>query len=63
MKQIVNLKLASTIKGLSQWELRTGALNGKYPFMRSGGNRGRILFDIEMLYMRIDTLMQLNMKQ
>ena len=49
MRHIENLKNAAQIVGLSAWELRTGARSGKYPAMRVGGPRGRMVFDIDML--------------
>lgn len=62
MRHIENLKKAAEIVGLSPWELRTGAISGKYPAMRIGGPHGRIVFDIDMLNARIGKLMEANMK-
>lgn len=57
-------KLADAAKmvGLSEWELRTGALSGKYPFYRIGGQHGRMIFDIDLVEERIQELMKQNMR-
>lgn len=57
MGKRVGLKEASVLMGLSKHELRTGALSGKYPSYRVGGERGRIIFDLELLEERIQQLM------
>ncbi|MDU5081986.1 hypothetical protein [uncultured Tissierella sp.] len=56
MRKRVGLKEASRITGLSEWELRTGAIAGKYPHFRVGGPRGRIIFDIEILESHINNM-------
>ena len=57
VNKIVGIKSAADITGLSEWELRTGAKNGKYPYLRVGGIRGKILFNIDLLNNKIDQLM------
>lgn len=59
-RKIVGVKDASTITGLSAWELVTGAKNGKYPYMRVGVKRGKFLFNIDMLNNRISEIMMGN---
>jgi len=51
------LKAASEHTGLSPWELRTGALSGKYPSMRIGGPTGKFWFDFDLLDQAIERLM------
>jgi len=55
------LKQAAKETGLSEWELSAGARSGKYPAMRVGGNRGRWIFDIDLLNKRIQELMLNNL--
>ncbi len=62
MAKMVLLQEASNVTGLSQWELRTGALSGKYPAMRIGGSRGKIVFDLDMLWEHIRSMMLENIK-
>lgn len=62
MRHIEGLKTAAKIVGLTPWELRTGAISGKYPAMRVGGPHGRIIFDIDLLNARIGQLMQANVQ-
>lgn len=61
-KNRVGIKEAARITGLSEWELRTGSISGKYPSMRVGGPRGRIIFDIELLEKSIEQMMLDNIK-
>lgn len=62
MGSIVKLRDAAKLTGLSEWELRTGVISGKYPAMRVGGDHGRILFDLDLLKERIETLMLANVR-
>ena len=57
---IVGVKRAAAITGLSEWELRLGARTGKYPYLRVGSKRGKILFNIELLNERINQIMMEN---
>lgn len=57
------LKQVAKETGLSEWELSSGARSGKYPAMRAGGDRGRWIFDLDLLRERIKDLMQQNVKQ
>ncbi|MDR0326568.1 MAG: hypothetical protein LBI19_10820 [Oscillospiraceae bacterium] len=52
-----DIKQAAEHTGLSIWELRTGALSGKYPAMRIGGPRGKFWFDLDLLDEAIERLM------
>jgi len=54
------LKEASAHTGLTVWELRTGALSGKYPYMRVGGQQGKFWFDFDLLDSTIEQLMLQN---
>ena len=56
------LKEASAHTGLTVWELRTGALSGKYPYMRIGGQQGRFWFDFDLLDSAIERLMLNNVE-
>ena len=55
------LKAAAAHCGLSVWELRAGALSGKYPAMRIGGARGKFWFDLELLDAAIEKIMLQNL--
>lgn len=60
--KIVGVKEASEHTGLSQWELRLGAKQGKYPCLRVGCKNGKILFNIDLLTRRIDSIMEQNLE-
>ena len=64
MGKKATLKEAARILGppFTETELRRGALIGKYPYMRAGGPRGKIIFDIELLEKSIENLMMENVK-
>jgi len=49
LRKVVKLTEAAKQTGLSTWELRQGAKAGRYPHLRSGGARGTILFDLDLL--------------
>lgn len=57
MGKKVLLKEASKITGLSEWELRIGVKNGKYPALKVGSGRGKYIFDLDLLNDRIVKLM------
>lgn len=48
---IVGIKKAAELIGLSEWELRTGAKKGKYPFYRPGSGKANApyMFDVDLL--------------
>jgi len=54
------LKGAAEHTGLTIHELRTGALSGRYPYMRIGGPRGKFWFDLDLLDATIERLMKDN---
>ena len=56
-KRVGGLQAAVEHTGLSAWELRTGALSGKYPYMRIGGGRGKFFFNFDLLDKAIEKLM------
>lgn len=58
MSRMIGISEAHEITGLSKHELRTGAISGKYPRIRAGGSKGKILFDIQLLQEHIRKLMQ-----
>lgn len=60
MRRVVGLSDAAAYTNLSVWELRTGALAGKYPHMRVGGERGRFVFDLDLLDAAIEQIMLKN---
>ena len=51
MAKRVNVKEASNLTGLSEYTLRRGAMEARYPHIRIGtpGMRRRLKFDIELL--------------
>lgn len=51
MPTVMGLKETAKVIGLTPWELRTGALSGKYPHTRGGkgGKNSPYIFDIELL--------------
>ena len=51
MSKRVNVKTASELTGLTEYELRRGAKAGKYPHILIGhdGQRRKILFDMALL--------------
>lgn len=59
--KIIGIKEAAELTGLSQWELRQGAKQGKYPCLRVGSKNGKLLFNIELLMARIDKIMERNL--
>jgi len=63
MRKILTIKQASATTGLSEFELRQGAKNGRYPSYRAGGPNGKILFDLELLEQKITQLMLANTLQ
>ncbi|MDX9917061.1 MAG: hypothetical protein RBT15_03505 [Gudongella sp.] len=64
MNKRVTLKQAAKALGppFTESELRRGVNTGKYPAMRAGGPRGKIIFDMELLENRIRELMEENLK-
>lgn len=58
MARMIGINEAHEITGLSKHELRTGAISGKYPHIRAGGSRGKILFSADLLQEQILKLMQ-----
>lgn len=54
---MAGIKKAAAKTGLSEWELRTGCWSGKYPHLRVGGKRGKIIFDLELLENHITNMM------
>lgn len=63
MRRTGGLTEAAEHTGLSKWELRTGALSGKYPAMRIGGERGKLWFDLDLLDKAIERHMMENTQQ
>ncbi len=61
--RVVGIMEASKIFGLSQWELRQGVKNGKYPAFRVGGKKGKLMFNVKLLTERIEQLMKKNLKE
>ncbi len=45
-QKVVGIKEASKIFGVSEWVLRQGVKQGKYPYSRIGGANGKIVFII-----------------
>lgn len=60
MRKVHTLKEAAAATGLAEWELRQGAKSGKYPAMRAGGPKGKLLFDVELLEQAITRIMLSN---
>ena len=57
--QIVTRTEAARATGLSAWELRKGALDGRYPHMRAGN---RFMYDLDLLEEAIRDEMQMRMR-
>ena len=49
MGKRVKLCEAAELTGLTEYSLRLGIRQGRYPHIRTGGNSGKILIDIELL--------------
>lgn len=60
MGRRVNIKEASVAVGLSEWEIRQGIRQGRYPAMKVGTGKGKYIIDIDLLETRIQELMQAN---
>lgn len=56
-ERMLGIKDTAAAIGISEWELRTGCWSGKYPHMRIGGKKGKIIFDIHLLENHIRNLM------
>ena len=65
MTTLMGLKEAAEAIGLTSWELRTGALSGKYPYIRGGkgGKNSPYIFDIELLRSSIQESAKKNAEQ
>lgn len=49
MGKRVTVQEASNITGLTDYALRSGIKQGRYPHIRTGLGRGKILIDIDLL--------------
>lgn len=65
MPTVMGLKETAKVIGLTLWELRTGALSGKYPHIRGGkgGKNSPYIFDIELLRSSIQESAKKNAEQ
>lgn len=63
--RLLTVKEASNLTGLTEHELRLGAQQGRYPYIRpgKGGAKAPYLFDIDLLNKAIKNLMEQNMKE
>jgi len=59
--KLVNAKEAARITGLSEWELRKGVKQGKYPFIKAGETK--YLFNVEALEQTIIQQMEENQRK
>lgn len=59
----MNIKEAARQVGLSEWSLRAGIKQGKYPYIKVGVGRGRIFVDIDMLEKALEHEAQDNQKR
>ena len=57
---LVNIKEAARLTGLSEYELRTGAIQGRYPYYKAGAKR---MFDVEALQHLLVQRMEENRQQ
>ena len=48
MKKMISIKETAAIFGLSEYEIRMGIKNGRYPFYKIGQKRGKYLIDYEL---------------
>lgn len=63
MSKRVGIKEAAKITGLSEWELRRGSKENKYPYIKVGGKNGKLIFDIELLELHISNMMMENINK
>ena len=61
MIQLVNIKEAAKRTGLSEYELRKGVKQGKYPFIKAGETK--YMFNVEALEQSIVQQMEYNQQQ
>ena len=63
--RLLTVKEAAAITGLKECELRLGAKQGRYPYIRTGkgGAKAPYLFDIDLLNKAIKHLAEENMKE
>lgn len=48
-KDLVGIKEVAKMLGISEYKLRQGVKNGKYPSFRIGHSNGKIMFDAEAI--------------
>lgn len=60
MRKLLKAEEAAAVVGLSAYELRRGAKQGRYPFINAGN---RVLFDVEAVNRAIDEEMEINRKR
>ena len=48
MQKMISIKETAKIFGLSEYEIRIGIKNGRYPFYKIGQKRGKYLIDYEL---------------
>lgn len=63
MGQRVNVKEAAKTTGLSEYAIRAGIKTGKYPYIKAGYGRGRILIDIDKLIEALDQEAKFNQEE
>ncbi|WP_250229679.1 hypothetical protein [Anaeropeptidivorans aminofermentans] len=62
MGKMITIKQAACEFGLSEYELRMGIKNGKYPYIRVGEKNGKYLLSREQMTERIYKMSINNMK-
>jgi len=63
MGKRVGIHEAVKLTGLTEYNLRTGVLSGKYPAFRVNADKGKILFDMDLLEEAIKTEALANMEK
>lgn len=63
MGKRITLKQAAQLTGISEWSLRAGIKQGRYPYIKVGIGRGRIFVDIELLEQALAAEAQANQQR
>jgi len=54
MKQMLTVKQVAQTIGLSEYTIRTGVSQGRIPYIRTSGNKGKILIDIDLFQRKLE---------
>lgn len=62
MKKMITVKEASLISGLSEYEIRIGLKQGRFPFYAVGNKGKKYLIDCELFFETLKNIVLNNMK-